>query len=534
MEPEKQTQELPEGFTRMELSSYDGEEPYIFISYSHKDTEMVYPILKLIEREKFRFWYDDTMEIGEDFREELRSRIENCSAFLLFISEASMNSKYCGMEIVSAFKYGKKIYPVYLDDDVRIPPALSMILENLQHVKGVNRGSDKHINKLIAGLPIETMRSLETKDGVLVHCKDGSTSLAIPADVFTIGPGAFKNCERLEKLDIGTQVTTLKKESFRGCKALRSLHLPKNVRKVGESSFRDCISLTTLVAENAKLELGERAFENCASLSSVTLNDGMTEIYGGVFNSCKALREIRLPASLTILGESSFADCASLKKIDIPEPVTKLDDMVFNGCIELEEVDMKNNVTKIGKNTFKDCKSLRKISIPVSVLSIGSGPFRGCDKLECIEVDVKNKAFKSLEGVLFNKNKSNLICHPAQVGGEVYEIPDSVTVISDWAFCECVRLKKIVIPDSVYEIGEGAFYSCSALTEIVLPDSVFKIDDTAFRGCVNLKTVVIPDSVQEFGWGLFSGCDDVTIVCGKHSAAARYCQNNNIPYRFSE
>ena len=91
------------GFVRMDLNSYEGTEPYIFISYSHADTDSVYKILKVIDKEKYRFWYDDTMEIGEDFREELRSRIENCSAFLLFISETALNSKYCGMEIINAY-----------------------------------------------------------------------------------------------------------------------------------------------------------------------------------------------------------------------------------------------------------------------------------------------------------------------------------------------------------------------------------------------------------------------------------------------
>ena len=137
-------------FVKMDLNSYEGNEPYIFISYSHRDSQEVYRILKMIDREKFRFWYDDTMEIGEDFREELRVRIENCSAFLLFLSNSALQSKYCGMEIITAYKNNKKIYPIYLSDDVEIPPALKMILENLQHVKGVNAGSDKYIQKLIS------------------------------------------------------------------------------------------------------------------------------------------------------------------------------------------------------------------------------------------------------------------------------------------------------------------------------------------------------------------------------------------------
>ncbi|MBQ8689379.1 MAG: leucine-rich repeat protein [Clostridia bacterium] len=513
------------GYTLGDLVSYEGSEPYIFISYSHADTDEVYSFLKYIEREKFRFWYDDTMEIGEDFREELRTKIEGCSAFLLFISKASMNSKYCGMEIITAYKNNKKIYPIYLDENVEIPPAFKMILENIQHVKGYSSsGMEKYVQKLITGLPIETMRSLEVEGDVLVKCKDGSDAITIPGGVRVIGESAFKNCERLVRVNFGEEVEVIRREAFRGCKSIEEIHLPKNVRFVGDSTFRDCISLKKLVIDNKDIEIGERAFENCALLSEVSLRNEMKEIYGGVFNSCKSLAHIDLPEMLTILGESCFADCIALKEVKIPSKVTKIDDIAFNGCIELENVILPENLLKIGKSTFKDCSSLKSIHIPASLLSIGSGPFRGCTNLESIEVDPKNRAFKSVDNVLFNKNKSILVSYPPKLPAEEYSIPDSVVTISDWAFCGCTNLKRIEIPDSVSEIGEGAFYMCENLEELIIPDSVVKIDDIAFRGCVSLKRIVMPDSVREFGWGLFNGDGKLTVECSDDSPAAKYCE----------
>ena len=526
-----ENQILDSSFYDVGLPSYEGDEPYIFISYSHVDAPKVREILKRIYQEKFRFWYDDTMEIGEDFRNELQSKIENCHAFLLFVSPASMQSKYCGMEIITAFKNNKRIYPVYLDDNTEIPGALKMILENLQHVKSMSLTKDtRYLDKLIASLPTETMRSLSVENSVLIRCKDGSNALSIPSDVRVVGEGAFKNCEKLEQLDIGDSVEVMMTEACRGCKRLKGLVLPKNIRAVGESAFRDCTALTSLVVENDEIELGERAFENCARLEDITLADGISEIYGGVFNSCKAISAIKLPANLTVLGESSFADCVSLKEIDIPEQVTKIDDMVFNGCITLEKIDMKDRITKIGKYAFKDCKSLESITLPRSVNFIGIGPFRGCTKLKEIIVDPKSRYFKSVENVLFNKNKSILVSFPAKQPISTYTIPDSVTVISAWAFCDCHSLEQIIIPDSVTEIGEGAFYQCDALRSVVIPDSVDKIDDTAFRGCVNLESVSISDSVTDFGWGIFNGCDKIHVICSNHSAAAQYCDKKNIPH----
>ncbi len=515
----------------IDLPSYDGDEPYLFVSYSHRDVTSVRPILERIDKEKFRFWYDDTMEIGEDFRNELRDKIEKCTAFLLFISPSSMESKYCGMEIITAFKNNKRIYPIYLDDNCRIPAPLKMILENLQHVKGASALKDgRYLDKLIASLPTETMRSLHIEDGVLIRCKDGSTSLTIPSDVQIVGEGAFKNCEKLEHLNLGDTTEALLSEACRGCKSLKELDLPAHVQAVGESAFRDCISMTSLKVENDDIELGERAFENCALLADIQLSNGITEIYGGVFNSCKSLVSIKLPDHLTVLGDSSFADCVKLEQIDIPPEVTKLDDMVFSGCIELKQINMGDKITKIGKYAFKDCRSLVTVNLPVSVSSIGTGPFRGCYNLESIMVDSKNRYFKSVEDVLFNKNKSKLVCHPAKRQDSEYSIPDSVTTVADWAFANCAALKSVSIPDSVTEIGEGAFYQCTGLKSIVIPDSVVKIDDIAFRRCTNLETVIVPDSVTEFGWGVFNGCSKIHVICNKNSAAAAYCERKNIPH----
>lgn len=525
---ENRTQIEGTDFFRMDLDSYDGDEPYIFISYSHVDTERVYRILKVIDNEKYRFWYDDTMEIGEDFREELRSRIEKCSAFLLFISEASMQSKYCCMEIITAFKYDKKIYPVYLDEATVIPPALRMVLENLQHLKNIP--GDKYVYKLISGLPIETMRSLQTEGDVLVRCKDGSTALSIPAGIRSIGAGAFKNCEALEKINIGDEVESINREAFRGCKSIKSIHLPENVRKVSESAFRDCISMTELHVDCDDIELGERAFENCALLSEIDLADGITEIYGGVFNSCKALESIKLPSKLTVIGESAFADCVRLKNIEMPDNVTKIDDIVFSGCLELESIKLNAKLLKLGKKAFKDCSNLKEIHIPQGVNNIGVGIFRGCTSLTTIKVDPKNKFYKTVDNVLFNKNKSNLISFATCTDKIEYEIPDSVMMISDWAFCDS-KLKRVIIPDSVTSIGEGAFCNCTELEELILPDSVTHIDDSAFRGCTSLKTLVLPDSTTEFGWGLLSGCDDVTVICSNGSAAAKYCDAREIKHK---
>ncbi len=531
----QKTEEFEKIATKFE--AYVGNEPYLFISYSHRDTPKVYPILDRLHDKKYRIWYDESCENGNDFRDELRHRIENCSAVILFVSKASMSSQFCGMEVIVARENGKRLYPIYLDDESSVPPAFSILLSNTHH--GTIDNVDKLINSLVRDLPAEAMDRLTVSENRLIKCEDNGRMIDVndaEEEVRVICAGAFKDRKQLRKITLPESLEEIETEAFRGCNNLEEMHIPSKTVRVGESAFRDCVNMKKLVIDNDCIKIGERAFENCATLEKVQLPTGLTELYGGVFNSCKSLKTISLPENLTIIGENAFSDCVGLEKVVIPENVTKIDDLVFNGCTNLSSVELPHGLRKIGKSAFKNCKSLTKVMIPSTVISISDAPFRGCENLKSIRVEPKNMQYKSEPNkrdgndfVLFNKNKSTLIAYPASSREVQYDIPDSVTVISDWAFCDSKKLNRITMPDSVIEIGEGAFCNCMLLDEIEIPDSVVKIDDCAFRGCTSLDMVIIPDSVKDMGWGIFDGCEDKVIVyCNEGSVAQEYCRRNGI------
>lgn len=515
------------------FEAYTGNEPYLFVSYSHKDTAAVYPILDALYDRKYRIWYDESCENGNDFRDELRHRIEKAEAVLLFVSKSSMTSHFCGMEIIVARENNKRLYPIYLDD-VDVPPAFAILLSNTHHSMADNM--DKLIKALVRDLPAVAMDRLTIGDGELKKCEDNGRSITVDEGVRIICADAFKDRKALHTIILPQTLETIGEESFRGCSNLEAMDVPEKTSRICSSAFRDCISMKSLKVRNGYIKIGERAFENCASLESISLPDGLTEIYGGVFNSCKSLVHIDLPKNLTILGESAFSDCVCLEKIEVPEAVVKIDDLAFNGCTNLTKIVLHEGLRKIGKGAFKNCRNLKQIELPISLSSIGDAPFRGCESIKSIHVDPKNRYYKSepnkREGsdhVLFNKNKSVIVAYPASSREVQYDIPDSVTVISDWAFSECKKLNRITIPDSVSEIGEGAFCNCVLLDEVEIPDSVEKIDDCAFRGCASLEKVVIPSSVKDLGWGLFDGCEGaVTVYCDEGSAICDYCRRCGI------
>lgn len=519
---------------KTKFEAYTGDEPYLFVSYSHRDVEQVYPILDALHDRKYRIWYDESCENGNDFREELRTRIQESEAILLFVSASSMASPYCGMEVIVACECGKRLFPIYLDDAV-VPPAFELLLANTHH--STTSDMNRLMRVLVRDLPAVTMDRLTTEAGCLKRCEDNGRTITVDEGIVVVCEGAFKNRKALHNIYLPNSLEKIEIESFRGCASLEEIVIPEHVKKIEESAFRDCISMKSLrILSQNNVKIGERAFENCVSIKNIELPDMLMELYGGVFNSCKSLRRIRLPQKLTILGESAFSDCVGLEEISIPETVTKIDDLAFNGCTSLSSVTLHRGLKKIGKSAFKNCKSLVNMDIPETVTSIDTAVFRGCEAMRSIRVDSRNKYYKSSpnkrEGsdhVLFNKNKSLLIAYPASSREVQYDIPDSVTVISDWAFSECKKLSRITIPDTVREIGEGAFCNCILLDEVEIPDSVEKLDDCVFRGCTSLERVTIPASVTDIGWGLFDGCEkSVTVFCDENSEIQKYCIRNGI------
>lgn len=151
--------------------------------------------------------------------------------------------------------------------------------------------------------------------------------------------------------------------------------------------------------------------------------------------------------------------------------------------------------------------------IPASITRLAGDPYERHfgSGIVSITVDENNPAFSSEDGVLFNKEKTELIRFPQESEKTSYTIPDSVTVIGYRAFYDCWNLSNILIPDSVTDIYKGAFSSCG-ITNAVIPDGVTKIEASVFHYCPKLTSVTIPDSVTEIGDSAFNSCESLTTI----------------------
>jgi len=309
-------------------------------------------------------------------------------------------------------------------------------------------------------------------------------SVIINNGVTTIGNSAFHSCENLTNITIPNSVTTIGNNAFYGCGSLINITIPSSVTIIGESTFNYCNKLANINVNSEN--------QNYKSIDGILFNKNETTL-------------IKYPGRKT---EASYT---------IPDSVSTIEHDAFYYCWALTNITMPNGVTFIGENAFNSCGNLTDIIIPDSVTTIEDNVFSYCNKLVNINVDSENQNYKSINGILFNKNETTLIKYPGGKTEDSYTIPDSVAAIEHDAFSYCRALTNITIPNSVTSIGESAFNSCGSLTDIIIPNSVTTIGTYAFSGCESLTGITIPGSVITMGDSIFFGCNNlanVTILNG--------------------
>lgn len=165
-------------------------------------------------------------------------------------------------------------------------------------------------------------------------------------------------------------------------------------------------------------------------------------------------------------------------------------------------------VTELMAFSLANAEYLEELHIGKNIEVIDVWALTNCPLLKAIYVDESNPYFTGLDGVLYNKDMTEILCYPngktpietnesgAVIGGGTLLLPETVKTIRENAFYLCSNLYSVTLNEGLETIGDKAFLKCSNLQNVKLPNTLTEIGTDAFSYCNSLTALEIPASVQ--------------------------------------
>ena len=345
---------------------------------------------------------------------------------------------------------------------------------------------------------------------MFIECTSLS-EITIPDSVKSIGRKAFKDCSSIENIYIPDSVKNLGSEAFFGCSSLQSIYVP--CEEIGSGAFGNCTYLKSISLTDNLKSIKSKAFFSCGfesidipksvteieygafavsnlsvinidseneyftSSDSIVYNIDMTEIIAYpplkdnrntfeipdsvksiapyAFCCCWALETVVIPDSVESIGEYAFYNAGNLTYITVPGSVEKIENNTFSGCQSLNSLTLSEGIKSIGIMAFEECCELTNILLPESLESLNPTAFYMSGVIDFL-VPSESKFFTSVNGVLYSKDKTELVAYPVEKEDESFSIPDGTESIGEYAFANNNFLKSVYIPDSVTSFGKNS------------------------------------------------------------------------------
>ena len=375
------------------LRAYQGDENYVFVSYSHKDKAEVYPIIRAMQENGYNVWFDEGIAPSSEWDEYIAMHTDGANFFIAMVSPEYLASPFCIKELKFACNYlHKKILLIYLEE-VELSLGLQLTTTDLQAMKKYEISDTSYFYaKLFSTEALDSCKSqnirfysgdtadktddaFEIENGVLKKYHGDSDIVVIPDGITRIGDWAFSFHKSLTAIKIPDGVTSIGDFAFYECGALTSIGIPDSVTSIGDSAFQACEALAAIKIPNNVTHIGNKAFKWCQSLKSIHIPNGVTTIGDEAFESCYVFTSIEIPDSVTSIGDRAFGNCNTITSIEIPDSVTSIGDGAFECCKSLKTIHIPESVTSIGDKAFDSCDKFISIEIPQSVTCIGKNAF---------------------------------------------------------------------------------------------------------------------------------------------------------------
>ena len=300
------------------------------------------------------------------------------------------------------------------------------------------------------------------------------------------------------------------------------LEIPKTIEGLPVTSigyfFNNCPTVTQVILPDTIENINPNAFTGFPKLDSIC--------FSGSCPSYTALDGVLYNGDMTELIKYPSAKKGSFT---VPDSVTYIENKAFRHSTGLTALTLPKNYTaRLDHGMFSSCVNLKEITIPAGVTEIRVLAFDGCTSLNSIKVDEGNRAYSSIDGVLFNKEGTVLEIFPGGISGH-YVIPENVTIAAR-AFNTENHLTKLTISNNVgfkiNFVGADAWgyilHGCTDLTEIkvsadnadysVMNGILYNKDGTRLIYCPQGKVGIIdvPKNVTSIDYGSFLECGKLT------------------------
>ena len=119
------------------IKIYSGSDPYVFFSYAHANSDKVYPVIRKLDEEKYRLWYDAGIEVGANWPEVVASHLLHSGTVLFFVSERFLKSQNCMREVNYAVSEKKRMYCIFIED-IKLPEDMAMQFSTVEKLHAEN------------------------------------------------------------------------------------------------------------------------------------------------------------------------------------------------------------------------------------------------------------------------------------------------------------------------------------------------------------------------------------------------------------
>jgi hypothetical protein len=289
-----------------------------------------------------------------------------------------------------------------------------------------------------------------------------------------------------------------------------SIKILGNVREIGDRAFSDVSGIKDLSFEERILKVGAYAFSGCSILNRAICRASLIVLEANAFSCCNRLRQITFAvgSQLQRIRSEAFSGCP-LKEVVIPASIVEIDPSAFSDDVGRRRLRFE------GPPLFLlDCHFIRSLNSAVLFrdFSDPSELFVRSD----IEVIGANAYRKRDVYVILFETGARLREIGAEAFGQcsglaAFNVPESVEIIGDRCFADCVQMAAIEFErrSRLKRIGERAFARCG-LHSITIPALTEEIDGSAFVNCPFITIQVTPGSLNFKVEGAFLVTSDGT------------------------